>query len=194
MNNISNETIIEYHKRFANGEQYLEINANGEIVETDRAYYWQERAVYNHLSLIVDKYKDLGEEFIYGKNGLVSRLIPLQRAYNAIKNREFEYINRISLGVLYVEDDSVDIDELREDGVSGGRVIVYRQDANPPALSNEVLNTQSYIESANAYKKEMYEMAQQFVQTHIEDVGIAKARAKSRLLCYYKRKRCDYGC
>ena len=177
MNNITNETIIEYHKRFAKGEQYLEINANGEIVETDRANYWQERAVYNHLSLIVDKYKDLGEEFIYGKNGLVSRLIPLQRAYNAIKNRELEYINRISLGVLCVEDGSVDIDELREDGVSGGRVIVYRQGANPPALSNEVLNTQSYIESANAYKKEMYEMAQQFVQTHIEDVGIAKARA-----------------
>lgn len=177
MNNIPNETIIEYHKRFANGEQYLEINANGEIVETDRAYYWQERAVYNHLSLIVDKYKDLGEEFIYGKNGLVSRLIPLQRAYNAIKNRELEYINRISLGVLCVEDGSADIDELREGGVSGGKVIVYRQGANPPTLSSDMLNTQSYIESANAYKKEMYEMAQQFVQTRIEDVSVAKARA-----------------
>lgn len=99
------------------------------------------------MSLIVDKYKDLSEEFIYGKNGLVSRLIPLQRAYNAIKNRELEYINRISMGVLCVEDGSADIDELREDGVSGGKVIVYRQGANPP------------------------------VQTHIEDVSIAKARA-----------------
>lgn len=178
MNNISNETIIEYHKRFANGEQYLEINANGEIVETDRAYYWQERAVYNHLSLIVDKYKDLGEEFIYGKNGLVSRLIPLQRAYNAIKNRELEYINRVSLGVLCVEDGSVDIDELQEDGICGGKVIAYRQGSAAPTLSSDILNTQSYIESANTYKKEMYEMAQQFVQTHIEDVGVAKARAK----------------
>lgn len=179
MNNISNETIIEFHKRFANGEQYLEINANGEIVETERAYYWQERAVYNHVSLIVDKYKDLGEELIYGKNGLVSRLILLQRVYNAIKNRELEYINRISMGVLCVEDGSVDIDELREDGVSGGKVIVYRQSANPPTLSNEVLNSKSYIDidGAYPYKKGMYEMAQQFVQTHIEDVSIAKARA-----------------
>lgn len=177
MNNIPNETIIEYHKRFANGEQYLEIDANGEIIETDRAYCWQERAVYNHLSLIVDKYKDLGEEFIYGKNGLVSRLIPLQRAYNAIKNRELEYINRVSLGVLCVEDGSVDIDELQEDGICGGKVIAYRQGAKAPTLSNDILNTQSYIESANAYKKEMYEMAQQFVQTHIEDVSVAKARA-----------------
>lgn len=175
MNNIPNEIIIEFHKRFANGEQYLEINANGEIVETDRAYYWQERAVYNHLSLIVDKYKDLGEEFIYGNNGLVSRLIPLQRAYNAIKNRELEYINRISLGVLCVEDGSVDIDELQE--VCGGKVIAYRQGSSAPTLSSDMLNTQSYIDSANAYKKEMYEMAQQFVQTHIEDVNVAKARA-----------------
>lgn len=177
MENIPNETIIEYHKRFANGEQYLEINANGEIVETDKVYYWQERAVYNHLSLIVDKYKDLGEEFIYGKNGLVSRLLPLQRAYNAIKNRELEYINRISMGVLCVEDGSVDIDEIKEDGIDGGKVIVYRQGANAPTFVNGELNTQSYIDSANAYREEMYEMAQQFVQTYIEDVGVAKMRA-----------------
>lgn len=176
MESIPNETIIEYHKRFANGEQYLEISANGEIVETDRAYYWQERAVYNHLSLIVDKYKDLGEEFIYGKNGLVSRLLPLQRAYNAIKNRELEYINRISMGVLCVENGSVDADELAENGIDGGKVIVYRQGANAQTFVNGELNTQSYIDSANAYRKEMYEMAQQFVQTHIEDVNVAKMR------------------
>lgn len=181
MENIPNETIIEYHKRFVNGEQYLEINANGEIVETDKAYYWQERAVYNHLSLIVDKYKDLGEEFIYGENGLVSRLLPLQRAYNAIKNRELEYINRISMGVLCVEDGSVDIDALKEDGIDGGKVIVYRQGANAPTFANDTLHTQPYIDSANAYRKEMYEMAHQFVQTHIEDVGVAKIRVVNSL-------------
>lgn len=176
MENVSNETIIEYHKRFANGEQYLEINANGEIVETYKDYYWQQREVYNHLSLIVDKYKNLGEEFIYGKNGLVSHLLPLQRAYNAIKNRELEYINRISMGVLCVEDGSVDVDELKNDGINGGKVIVYRQGANAPTFTSDTLNTQPYIDSANAYCKEMYEMAQQFVQTHIEDVGVAKMR------------------
>lgn len=183
MENVPNETIIEYHKRFANGEQYLEINASGEIVETDRAYYWQERAVYNHLSLIVDKYKNLGEEFIYGKNGLVAHLLPLQRAYNEIKNRELEYINRISMGVLCVEDGSVDVDELKEDGINGGKVIVYRQGATAPTFAGGELNTQPYIDSANAYRKEMYEMAQQFVQTHIEDVGVAKMRVDRGAFC-----------
>lgn len=173
---IPNETIIEFNKRFANGEQYIEINALGEIVETDKAYYWQQRAVYNHLSLIVDKYKDLGEEFIYGKNGLVDRLIPLQRAYNAIKNRELEYINRISMGVLCVEDGSVDIDELNEDGIQGGKVIVYRQGAHEPTFLADKLDTKPYIDSETNIRKEMYDMAQQFVQTHIEDINIVRAR------------------
>lgn len=166
MNNIPNETIIKYNKRFANGEQYIEINANGEIVETDRAYYWQEKGVYNHLSLIVEKYKELGEELLYGKNGLVDRLIPLQRAYNAIKNRELEYINRITMGVLCVEDGSVDIDELREDGIYAGKVIVYRQGTQKPSFSMDELKTQSYIDSANSFLKEMYKMAELFVETH----------------------------
>ncbi|MCM1441163.1 MAG: hypothetical protein NC131_18470 [Roseburia sp.] len=178
--NIPNETIIEYHKRFANGEQYLEINFNGEIVETDRAYYWQEKGVYNHLSLIVDKYKDLGEEFIYGKNGLVSHLIPLQRAYNAIRNRELEYINRISMGVLCVEDGSVDVDELKEDGIQGGKVIVYRQGANAPTFVASELNTKPYIDSATNIRKEMYDMAQQFVQTRIEDVNVVEMRTHNK--------------
>lgn len=176
--NIPNETIIEYHKRFANGEQYLEINFDGEIVEIERSYYWQERGVYNHLALIVNKYKDLGEEFIYGENGLVSYLIPLQRAYNAIKNRELEYIHRMSMGVLFVEDGSVDIDELKYNGIQGGKVIVYRQGANAPTLVNSELNTIAYIDSEKNIREEMYYMAQQLVQTHLEDFEINKMRVE----------------
>ena len=37
---------------------------------------------------------------------MISRLIPIQRAYNAVKNRKHEYINRLTLGVLAVEDGS----------------------------------------------------------------------------------------
>ena len=67
---------------------------------------------------------------------LIERLIPLQRAYNAVKNRKYEFMNRISMGVINVEDGSVDTDELVEEGLSPGKVIVYRQGARPPQMMN----------------------------------------------------------
>ena len=65
---------------------------------------------------------------------MVERLIPVQKAYNAVKNRKQEFLNRLTMGVVSVEDGSVDTDELAEEGLSPGKIIVYRQGANPPAL------------------------------------------------------------
>lgn len=65
---------------------------------------------------------------------MVERLIPVQKAYNAVKNRKQEFLNRLTMGVVAVEDGSVDTDELAEEGLSPGKIIVYRQGANPPAL------------------------------------------------------------
>ena len=90
---ISKELRIEFNKRFANGEQYIEINQHAQnavddapelqIIEpTERKYYWEQRVVYNRILPIIDyfnnKYKDIPnfEELIYGENGLVERLIP----------------------------------------------------------------------------------------------------------------------
>lgn len=65
---------------------------------------------------------------------MVERLIPVQKAYNAVKNRKQEFLNRLTMGVVAVEDGSVDTDELAEEGLSPGKIIVYRQGSNPPAL------------------------------------------------------------
>ena len=71
---------------------------------------------------------------------VVERLIPVQRAYNAVKNRKHEFINRLSLGVLSVEDGSVDLDNLEEEGLCPGKVLVYRQGSNEPKyLEGEAL-------------------------------------------------------
>lgn len=163
---IPNETIIEYHKRFADGEQYIEINALGEIEEIERSYYWQERAVYNRIKTIIDRY-ELDEELLYGKNGLVSLLIPFQKAYNNIKNREQEYINRVTTGILCVEDGSVDVDELADEGIYPGKVIIYRQGAQVPNfMFGETLDTSSYLNSTNYILKEMYKIAEEFTSSH----------------------------
>ncbi len=65
---------------------------------------------------------------------VVDRLIPVQRAYNAVKNRKHEFLNRISMGTIAVEDGSVDTDDLLEDGLAPGKILVYRQGGTPPAM------------------------------------------------------------
>lgn len=69
----------------------------------------------------------------YGSS-IIERLIPLQRAYNAVKNRKHEFLNRISMGVVAVEEGSIDTDELTEEGLQPGKVIVYRQGSTPPQI------------------------------------------------------------
>lgn len=65
---------------------------------------------------------------------IIERCIPVQRSYNAVKNRKHEFLNRISMGVLSVEDGSVDIENLEEEGLSPGKILVYRQGATPPTM------------------------------------------------------------
>ncbi|MFA6866657.1 MAG: hypothetical protein WCR54_03985, partial [Clostridia bacterium] len=71
----------------------------------------------------------------YGTS-VIDRLIPVQRAYNAIKNQKHEFLNRISMGVLMVEDGSIDLDNIEEEGIAPGKVIVYRQGSNIPIMMN----------------------------------------------------------
>ena len=73
-------------------------------------------------------------------SSVVERLIPIQRAYNAIKNRKHEFINRLTLGVLSVEDGSVDLDNLEDEGLCPGKILVYRQGSTAPKyLSGEAI-------------------------------------------------------
>ncbi|HHW89399.1 MAG TPA: hypothetical protein GX745_00640 [Clostridiales bacterium] len=65
---------------------------------------------------------------------IIERAIPVQRAYNAVKNRKHEFLNRIAMGVLAVEDGAVDTDELTEEGLPPGKIVVYRQGSNPPVF------------------------------------------------------------
>lgn len=65
---------------------------------------------------------------------VVERLIPVQRAYNAVKNRKHEFLNRLAAGTFAVEDGSVDVEELSEEGLMPGKILIYRQGSTPPEL------------------------------------------------------------
>ncbi len=80
------------------------------------------------------KQQCLGQVGCFFGMSLIERIIPIQRAFNAVKNRKHEFINRIAMGVLAVEDGSVDTDCLEEEGLSPGKILVYRQGSNPPSM------------------------------------------------------------
>lgn len=67
-------------------------------------------------------------------SSVIERCIPVQRAYNALKNRKHEFIARLSAGVLAVEDGSVDVDNLEDDGLAPGKIIVYRAGSEKPTF------------------------------------------------------------
>ena len=65
---------------------------------------------------------------------VVERCIPIQRSFNAIKNRKHEFLNRLTMGILSVEDGSLDLENLEEEGLSPGKVLIHRQGSQPPTL------------------------------------------------------------
>lgn len=80
---------------------------------------------------------------------IIERLIPIQRAYNAVKNRKHEFLNRLCMGVMTVEDGSVDVDDLATDGLSPGKVLVYRQGAKAPEMMNDITMPSEFNEEEN---------------------------------------------
>lgn len=170
---------IKFRKEFAGGKQNRHIDPEGNIVDDELRYYWEQRPIYNitgclvgsakgYLKRITEKdnnenFDDL-DEIIYDDNGLVDMLIPCQRSYNALKGRYAEYINRLSTGVIVVEDGSADIDELAEDGFTSGKVIVYRQGSVLPTISyTDPKVLESINEQCNAIYNEMLEIVRLFI-------------------------------
>lgn len=80
---------------------------------------------------------------------IIERLIPVQRSFNAVKNRKHEFLNRLSMGVLTVEDGSVDVEDLQTDGLSPGKVLVYRQGAKAPEIMNQTTLPLDFTEEEN---------------------------------------------
>ena len=82
-------------------------------------------------------------------SSVIERLIPVQRAFNAVKNRKHEFLNRLSMGVMMVEDGSIDVDDLATDGLSPGKVLVYRQGATPPEVMKDFTMPSDFSDEEN---------------------------------------------
>lgn len=116
--------IERYHKpskKFKNG--WLEVVVGGRLVYDDVLPLGE------YPFIKQQSVKTLGS--FWGAS-VIERCIPVQRAYNGVKNRKLEYLSRLSSGVLAVEEGSVDLDMLEAEGLAPGSILVYRNGANSP--------------------------------------------------------------
>lgn len=120
-------------KEFPKGR--LTVVSGGKLLYYGELPYADENSVENCFPFIRQVSVSVAGQF-FGQS-VVERLIPVQRAFNAVKNRKHEFLNRLSTGIMTVEDGSVDTDDLSCDGLSPGKVIVYRQGAKAPEIMPE---------------------------------------------------------
>lgn len=166
---------IKFRKEFAAGKQNRHIDPEGNIIDDELRYYWEQRPIYNitgclvgsakgYLKRITEKNFDDLDEIIYDDNGLVDMLIPCQQSYNALKGRYAEYVDKLSIGEIVVEDGSVDTDTLAGDGLAPGKILVYRQGSVPPTISyTDPKVLESINEQCNAIYNEMLEIVRLFI-------------------------------
>ena len=89
----------------------------------------------------------------WGKS-IVERLIPLQRRYNAIKNRKTEYMNRAAIGGFWTEEDSVDLDDMEQNiGAPGYIGVVKKGSRYPDAIRYGDLPSVFEVEEQNILKE-----------------------------------------
>lgn len=68
---------------------------------------------------------------------VVERLIPVQRRYNALKNRKAEFLNRAAIGQYDVEDGSVDVNDFEANSGAPGHICVYKRGHNAPKIRDQ---------------------------------------------------------
>ena len=122
----NSEEVITYFerpsRRYPDGRMIIVIGADNLI------YYG--KLPYDRIPIVQTICKEVPGQF-FGKS-VIEELIPLQRAYNACKNRIHEYIQRISIQSYAVESGSIDIDEYEEKGLAPGELLEYNPGSTPP--------------------------------------------------------------
>lgn len=86
---------------------------------------------YKQIPIVQVVCREVAGQF-FGKS-TIEDLIPRQRALNGCINRIHEFIKRVSLGNLAVEEGAlIDIEEHEQNGLAPGAYLVYRSGSNPP--------------------------------------------------------------
>lgn len=160
---------INFQKSFVAGNQYIEWLPQPQNVRSiEKSYWWEVRLTFNVIDSMVERLKLFGikDSDLWGEGKLVDKLIPLQRFYNTLQNTYLELINSISQPVLAVEDGSVDVDDLCEEGLSPGKVLVYRQGTKAPIVLTNTENNLKLMESVERKSIEVFNTMEKLVDSY----------------------------
>ena len=69
---------------------------------------------------------------------VIQDLIPLQRAYNGVKNNVHDYIKYLAIGGYIAEEGSIDADDYAERGAEPGGILTYRRGTEKPSPRTNV--------------------------------------------------------
>lgn len=125
------------------GNKFIKTIISSDAIRKEFPDYDNEKVfklVYQRMNESLQNNKDVSDEALYGINGLVSQLYPYQLQYNKLQNSQAEFVDRMLTPVLVVEDGSVDTDDLKEDGLAPGKILVYRNGAKEPKLLYPEIN------------------------------------------------------
>lgn len=150
----NSEIIIERYTKPDSENKYgkLEIVAGRKLLYSGELPYKNGRFGERGFPFVMQRSMDMPGAFFGGS--IVERLIPVQRSYNAVRNRKQEFLNRIAMGVVAVEEGAVDTDVLEAEGLSPGKILVYRQGSTPPDLLDVGDIPNGFVEEENRLEKE----------------------------------------
>lgn len=124
------------------------------IVGSEHLVYYGDLP-YSKIPLIQMMCREAAGQF-FGKS-VIEDLIPRQRAYNGCLNRIHEYIKRIAIQGVFLEEGSVDIEEYEQNGAAPGAALVYKRGSNKPEpipngnLPSEIMQERYNLKSDMEY-------------------------------------------
>lgn len=119
-------TVFSYFERPSRRhEKGLYIIAAGDRV------LWHSDLPYDDIPLVAFRSREMAGQF-FGRSPIVD-LIPLQRAYNGVKNKIHDYIRAVAANPLLVPEGSIpDIAEFAANGLPPGEVVEYNAERGKP--------------------------------------------------------------
>ena len=157
---------------------------NGQMIiivgDSELVYYGD--LPYSKIPLVQCVCREVAGQF-FGKS-VIEDLIPRQRAYNGCLNRIHEFIKRIAIGNLSVQEGSIDIEEYEQNGLAPGAMLVYRDGTNPPRpIENGTLPAEIMAERHNL-KTDMEYVAgtSQLMVNGATPAGVTSGTAISNLM------------
>lgn len=92
----------------------------------------------------------------FWSKSVVERLIPVQRRYNAVRNRIAEYLNRVGIGQWTAEEGTVDVDELTNEP---GIVVEHTRGSRPPQPVQYQPLPSTFMEEMNTLVQEIHQIS-----------------------------------